>query len=328
MIGRALLGAFVLCAIFALSDASKSTEMAEAVVESAKKLTSVMQKLETNLLQPFVIYAESEIRGISGDLKGLSSSEKSKLNDAKSKLRAAKSDINKVRATLKGLARETVTKAGVLKVDLKNTLWSSGEKQINTLKSTAGKMKSLLDRSKGILQKAISEYERVTNVMAVVKSKLGSFSTSVTNLASSRSAAHDRACRELRTKAYAGATAGWAGGPIGYLIAMGIAAGVAESQINNWKNAVNRLRSKCASTVARVNGVVDKVSKGSKVLHAEAYLIRQWDNKVAAMYGEFSNINDYVDFIQWDEETKQDSINQIDALVKACQSFANKNVSG
>jgi len=316
----------VILAIFANAnvkvDAVAGPPTVDAILSGADTLTGIVQKLDQTFVKPIVSFIETEIKKIDTNLKGITDKERELVEGALLKLAVGTNQIIGVRHVLSSLADTTITQSNSVKKILNVMLKSQANKAAKGLKFMAIRMKQIVERADTLLTEALVKYDEVTTNCATAKVKLNLFADNIVRLSSEYSKEHKAAVEKIRIEAYASAAGvGLIGGPLGVAIGTGVAAAVVEPKIKLWKEKLAKLKRQAEITRQNVIATVTKVGDVQKVLQTESGLVRQWQTKNKDMVLEYSSVQDFLDFMEWDDDMKRDHINKLDDLIKICKAF-------
>jgi len=303
---------------FILQTASIEASPLQEMVDGGNLLMNAIQKLEEIIgSSPMMKKIKDAIAKIDVSYDQLKRDEVALIKEALMKLSGAEAKFTILRVVLNELADVTKTRVSSI-VNLLNGINPNTVRVNKKIKILHRRFMNTIKRSLVLLKKAQDEYKAIIIELGQIDGKLAAFSKQIDIMKNEHSGRYKAYAKRLRTEAYAGSAA-CVVVPVSCPGVYAVAAGVVESRLKEYKDSVNRLKSKCDSAKETANTLKNTLEKQSKQYSVELSLIINWESKVDDANSRFENFDFFAEEV---EEFKDDVMMTLRSLTIAADNFS------
>merc|ERR1711934_290910 len=286
-----------------------STKMAaevavvQTMIDGGKSLTETVEKLVDKIVSPSLKALEKEIQKIDTTIEGLNAEEKKLVVQATESLYNTRSSMFAIKLSLNALADETIQVASRLK---------------RYAAKCSEHMCHILKRSHAILEEAKNEYKTCDRAMNSIKANLENFLKSVKALKEGQDGRLDGWKKKTRAIVYGSLSVTVLGGPLA-VAAYATAAGILETKIAEYEDALDRLLRKCDKSANAASNLINEADKTKDFIQTEQKLIQAWESSLNDMASDFENADSVTEnvYLFGSEELN----GMLDNLITTCSKY-------
>jgi len=248
--------------------------LASTMVDTANALVELIGKTRALYLESL----QKNIEEIDVTIRGVTAEAREKIQNATTFLYTSQVKVEKTRALLENLAKDTVRRVNTMLhyLSLVKDDWKQ-DKIAKFMKFQAKDMTNLVERSLSLVKDAENLFQETRVSLAEIKANLEEFDKFLKILANTNSDAFKSESKAIRSEVYPPCCIPCP------LCCIAVCVPIVETKISEWKTDLNKLLTIIQANSADVQSLIHKTDEQNKVLGKEVNVLINWGEALHRM---------------------------------------------